>query len=129
MQAARLGLVLWIAIVALGLRFLPAGFAILLGVLGIYLNGPLWFSVRYSVDGRGVERGTAFGTRLWAWAELGAYELRPRERTGYLYPRGRGTARFLPPVLLLWEREDAERGLATRLADALAGRLEGRVIA
>ena len=71
-----------------------------------------------------MERRTAFGTRLWAWDTLARFVLVPGERTGYLYPRGRGSARFLPPVLLMWE---AETDLGPELAARLGSRLPGKV--
>lgn len=124
-QAAWLALVLWLTVVLLCMRFAPPGLTILFGVFGLYLLGPLWTAASYRVDEEGVERRTVFGRKLWTWAELAAFELRPRERTGYLYPRGRGTARFLPPVLLLWE---AGADIGTPLAERLGQRLEGRVM-
>jgi hypothetical protein len=121
---ARAGLALWLLVTLFLLRFGPPGLAILLAALGIYLVGPLWVPVRFRVDARGVERTTPFGTRLWAWDVLARFVLVPKERTGYLYPRGRGSARFLPPVLVMWE---AESDLGPPLADWLGSRLEGKV--
>ncbi len=118
------GLVTWMLVTLIGVRLAPPGFVIVFAALGLYLVGPLWIPVAYRVDENGVERRTAFGTRTWAWSELAHWELVPSERTGYLYPRGRGSARFLPPVLLMWE---AGTAVAKPLADRLGARLEGRV--
>jgi hypothetical protein len=96
-------LVTWLCLTIAGLRWAPPGFVFVFVALGIYLVGPLWTPVAYRVDERGVERRTAFGARLWAWDELKGFALDAAERTAWLYPRGRGSARFLPPVLLLWE--------------------------
>jgi hypothetical protein len=124
-QAARLGLLGWLAVTALLVAFGPRGFAPLLAVAGIYLLGPLWIPVRYRVDDRGVERSTAFGRRLWAWGEIGAWGIDPVRRSAWLSPRGRGTARFLPPVLLLWEEGEDGGGFAARLEAWLEGRVAG----
>ena len=102
----------------------PPGSVIVFLALGLYLVGPLWIAVRYRVDERGVERKTIFGAKTWAWDDLGRFLLVPQERTGYLYPKGRGSARFLPPVLLLWEKGAP---VAEPLAAWLKGRLEGKV--
>jgi hypothetical protein len=121
--------VLWLAVTALGLAWGPPGVPLLFAVLGLYLVGPLWIPVAYRAGDDGLERRTAFGRRLWTWPELGAWEVRPRERTAYLYPRGRGTARFVPPVLVLWEEDDAAADLAGRLAALLAAHVEeGRLV-
>jgi hypothetical protein len=122
--AAVAGLVTWMLLTLLGLRFAPAGFVVVFFALGLYLVGPLWIPVAYRVDEAGVERKTAFGARRWTWPELASFELVPAERTGYLYPRGRGSARFLPPVLLMWE---ADAKVAEPLARTLQSCLEGRV--
>lgn len=119
-RAARLGLLAWLAITALLVAFGPRGVAPLLAVAGIYLIGPLWIPVGYRVDERGVERRTAFGRRLWPWNELDAWGIDARRRTAWLSPKGRGTARFLPPVLLLWEEGEDRAGLAARLEAWLA---------
>jgi hypothetical protein len=119
-RAARLALLAWAATTALLVAFAPRGYAPLFVVAGIYLVGPLWIPVRYRVDDRGVERATAFGRRTWAWSELAAWRLDAGRRSAWLYPRGRGAARFLPPVLLLWEAGEGE-GFAGRLEAALAG--------
>ena len=119
-RAARLGLLAWLAVTALLVAFGPRGVAPLLAVAGIYLLGPLWIPVGYRVDERGVERSTAFGRRLWPWAELAAWGIDAPQRTAWLSPKGRGTARFLPPVLLLWEEDDDRAGLAARLEAWLA---------
>ena len=128
-RAALLGLLGWLAVTALLVAFGPRGFAPLLAVAGIYLLGPLWIPVRYRVDERGVERSTAFGRRLWAWREIGAWGMDAARRSAWLSPKGRGTARFLPPVLLLWEEDEAERGLAARLEAWLAGRVAAEAAA
>ena len=124
--AAITAVLAWLAVTALLVWAGPRGFALLLAVLGIYLVGPLWIPVSYRVDERGVTRSTAFGSRLWAWTELGGYGIDAARRSAWLSPRGRGTARFLPPVLLLWEEAEAKAGLAARLEDRLAERLGGR---
>ena len=122
-RAALLGLSAWLAVTALLVAFGPPGAGPVLAVAGIYLLGPLWIPVRYRVDERGVERSTAFGRRLWAWPAIGAWGIDAARRSAWLSPKGRGTARFLPPVLLLWEEDEAAGGLATRLEAWLAGRV------
>ncbi len=108
---------------ALLVAFGPRGAAPLLAVAGIYLLGPLWTPVRYRVDERGVERSTAFGRRLWPWDGLASYGIDAPRRTAWLALKGRGTARFLPPVLLLWEEGEERAGFAARLEAWLALRL------
>jgi len=98
----------------------PRGFLPLLVVAGVYLVGPLWIAVRYRVDASGVERATVFGRRAWEWRELAGFRIDATARTAWLTAKGRGSARFLPPVLLLWE---AEAG------DDFAARLEARLVA
>jgi hypothetical protein len=115
----------WIGATTLLVAFGPRGVAPVLAVAGIYLVGPLWIPVRYRVDASGVERRTAFGRRSWAWTELAGYRLDAARRTAWLSPRGRGTARFLPPVLLLWEEDQARAGMAPELEAWLSGRLAG----
>ena len=125
--AAWAALAAWLAATGLLVAFGPRGFAPLFAVAGIYLAGPLWIPVRYRVDGKGVERATAFGKRLWGWGEIASYRLDAGRRTAWLSPRGRGTARFLPPVLLLWEDGEARAGFAARLEAWLAAHVgEGR---
>lgn len=113
---------LWLLVSVLVARFGPPGMALVLVALGIYLVGPLWVPAVYRVDDAGVMRRTPFGERVFAWETLGDYGVRAGERSAWIAHKGRGTARFLPPVLLLWEPgEGAEfRG---RLAVALAARL------
>jgi hypothetical protein len=122
--AAIAGFVTWLGVTLIGVQHSPPGSVIVFIALGIYLVGPLWIAVRYRVDEKGVERRTMFGAKTWAWDDLARYLLVPKERTGYLYPKGRGSARFLPPVLLLWE-EGASVG--EPLAAWLSARLEGKV--
>ncbi len=97
------------------LGFGPRGSALLLVVLGIYLVGPLWVPVSYRVDGAGVSRATPFGTRVHPWETLGEFGIHARERSAWIAHRGRGTARFLPPLLLLWEAGD-DPGIRPALA-------------
>ena len=121
-RAARLGLALWLAVTAVWILAGPRGFVLLLLVLGIYLLGPLWVPVTYRVDDDGLLRATPFGRRLFTWEELGSYEVVKAERAAYIQLRGRGTARLLPPVLLLWE-SGAGEDFTARLEAALAYRL------
>jgi len=120
-----MALLAWIGATALLVAFGPRGVAPVLAVAGIYLMGPLWIPVRYRVDESGVERRTAFGRRSWAWTDLAGYRLDAARRTAWLSLRGRGTARFLPPVLLLWEADQARAGFAPELEAWLSGRLAG----
>jgi len=106
--------------------FGPRGFIPLLAIAGVYLLGPLWTAVRYTVDDEGVERRTPFGTRRWAWTELAAWRLDPRLRSAWITPRGRGTARFLPPVLLLWEPGEDAADFGTVIGERLSAHLPGR---
>jgi hypothetical protein len=124
-RAAWLALLLWGATTALLVAIGPRGYAPLLAVAGIYLVGPLWVPVRYRVDERGVERATAFGRRLWPWSALAGFRLDAAARTAWLYPKGRGSARFLPPVLLLWEEGEGDAGFAGRLEAWLAAHAKG----
>ena len=113
------GIAGWIA-------FGPRGFVPLLVLAGLYLLGPLWTAVHYTVDDDGVERRTPFGTKRWPWDKLAAFRLDPRLRSAWLMPRGRGTARFLPPVLLLWEPGDDAAAFAAELERSLSVHLPGR---
>ncbi len=83
-------------------------------------------AVRYTLDEAGVERRTPFGTKRWAWEALAAFRIDPRLRSAWIVPRGRGSARFLPPVLLLWEPGDDDAAFAQALATRLASYLPGR---
>lgn len=97
----------------------PRGYVPLLVLGGIYLVGPLWIAVRYRVDAEGVERATAFGRRRLAWGAVAAFRVSAVERSAWVHERGRGRARFLPPMLLLWEA-DAAPGFAAALEARLA---------
>ena len=126
-RAALLGAVVWlllvVALLASGLR----GAAPILLVVGIYLVGPLWIAVRYRVDDAGLLRKTAFGERTYAWNTLGAWDVAAAERVAHVAIKGRGSARFLPALLLLWEADEGPQ-FAARLATALEARLgPGRV--
>lgn len=123
-RAARLGLLLWFLITVAWLVAGPRGFVLLLVVLGIYLLGPLWVPVQYRVDDEGLTRATPFGRRVFAWETLGSYHVAEHERAAYVQLKGRGTARFLPPLLLLWEREAGD-GFSQQLESALAAHLGG----
>jgi hypothetical protein len=120
--AARLGLALWLAVSALLVAFGPPGSVVLLIVVGVYLVGPLWVPVSYRVDDAGIRRATPFGARVHPWDTLGPFGVDPQARSAWVALRGRGTARFLPPLLLLWEeKEDAT--FRARLTAALAAHL------
>ena len=121
-QAARLGVILWILVSGLWLRFGPPGMLLLLFALGVYLVGPLWVPATYRVDDQGVTRRTPFGERVHPWETLGEWGVSPSERSAWLALKGRGTARFLPPVLLLWEESEGPEFRA-RLETALGARL------
>jgi hypothetical protein len=120
--AARWGLALWIASSALLWAFGPRGSVLLLVVLGVYLVGPLWVPVSYRVEDGGLRRTTPFGERVHPWDSLGAFGVDPRARSAWVALRGRGTARFLPPLLLLWEAEEGP-GFRARLEAALVAHL------
>ena len=106
--------------------FGPRGFVPLLVVAGIYLLGPLWTKVGFTVDTDGVERRTPFGARRWTWDGLATYRIDPALRSAWITPKGRGTARFLPPVLLLWEPGDDAPTFAADLETRLSAHLPGR---
>jgi hypothetical protein len=103
----------------------PAGFAPLLVVVGLYLVGPLWMPAHYRIADSGVTRRTPFGSRETPWAELLDYAMPPGGGAAWLTRRGRGSARFLPQVLLLWD-EAATPGLGDAVDAALAARLVRR---
>lgn len=121
-RAAVAALAAWLAGTAAWIAYGPRGFVPLLVVAGLYLVGPLWIAVRYRVDDAGVTRATVFGARTWPWDQLAGFRVDAPRRTAWLDVRGRGTARFLPPVLLLWEA-GAGDGFAAGLAARLAARL------
>ena len=121
-RAARLGLLLWLGLSALLVFFGPPVGWIVLLALGVYLVGPLWVPVRYTVDDAGVTRGTPFGTQVHGWESLGDFGVDPRERSAWIARKGRGSARFLPALLLLWEADEGE-AFRGRLQQALAARL------
>ena len=109
----------------LWIRFGPPGMILVLLALGVYLVGPLWVPASYRVDDAGVWRRTPFGGRLHAWDTLAEWGVRKDERSAWIAHKGRGTARFLPPVLLLWEEREDD-GFRARLTAALAARLGAR---
>ena len=121
-RAALGALAAWLAGTGLWIVFGPRGYVPLLVAAGLYLVGPLWVAARYRVDDEGVTRATAFGARTWAWSQLAGFRLDAARRTAWLTLRGRGTARFLPPVLLLWEPGEGD-GFAAALGTRLAARL------
>jgi hypothetical protein len=123
--AARLALLLWVMVSVLWIRFGPPGMIVVLLALGAYLVGPLWVPAAYLVDDSGILRRTPFGERLFAWETLGEFAVREDERSAWVALKGRGTARFLPPVLLLWEEREGP-GFRDRLRAALAARLGAR---
>ena len=120
--AARMGLALWLGLGVLLVLFGPPVGVIVLLVLGVYLVGPLWVPVSYGIGDAGIRRTTPFGGQVHPWDALGRWQVDARERTGWIARKGRGTARFLPPLLLLWEEGEGE-GFRGRLEGALAARL------
>jgi hypothetical protein len=120
--AARLGLALWFVLSGLLVAFGPPGSVVLLVVVGVYLVGPLWVPVSYRVDDAGIRRATPFGARAHPWDTLGPYGVDPQARSAWVALKGRGTARFLPPLLLLWEEKEGATFRA-RLTAALAAHL------
>jgi hypothetical protein len=114
--------VLWVLVSGLWLMYGPPGMLLLLFALGIYLVGPLWVPAGYRVDDAGVARRTPFGERVHPWETLGDWGMHQNERSAWLALKGRGTARFLPPVLLLWEKGEGPEFRA-RLESALGARL------
>ena len=121
-RAARLGLALWLGLSVLFVFAGPPVGVIVLLAFGIYLVGPLWIPVSFTVDDAGVTRATPFGSQVHPWPALGAWKVDPRERTAWIARKGRGTARFLPALLLLWE-EGEDEGFRERLGAALGARL------
>jgi len=73
--------------------------------IGLYLAGPLWVPVSYRLDDEGVTRKTPFGSAMHPWKTLGPYRVDRGKRSAWITRQGRGTARFLPPLLLLWEEK------------------------
>jgi hypothetical protein len=114
-----------LVVTALWLWFGPRGFALVLVALGLYLVGPLWMPARYRIADEGVRRATPFGVTALPWAGLAAFAVAPGGGAAWVWRRGRGTARFLPPLLLLWD-EAAAPGLGQRIEAALAVRLPRR---
>jgi hypothetical protein len=90
----------------------------LLVPIGLYLAGPLWIAVTYRIDAEGITRKTPFGQSTHAWQTLGRYRVDRAKRTAWILRHGRGTARFLPPLLLLWEDREG-REFRVRLEHAL----------
>ena len=86
--------------------------------IGLYLAGPLWVAVSYRIDAEGITRKTPFGATTHPWKSLGPYRVDRRRRTAWITRQGRGTARFLPPVLLLWEESEG-REFRVKLEHAL----------
>ena len=76
---------------------------LLLIPIGVYLAGPLWVAVSYHIDAEGITRKTPFGQSKHPWTTLGPYRVDRGKRTAWITRQGRGTARFMPPLLLLWE--------------------------
>jgi hypothetical protein len=94
--------------------------------VGLYVAGPLWVPVSYRVDDEGVPRTTPFGAATHPWKTLGPYRVDRGRRSAWIARQGRGTARFLPPLLLLWEdREGSE--LRPRLEQLLETHLGRRL--
>jgi len=124
-QRALLALLAWLAVTAAWIAWGPRGFAPLLVVVGLYLVGPLWVPAHYRIADTGVTRRTPFGARETPWGELADYALEPGGGAAWLTRRGRGSARFLPQLLLLWD-EAAAPGLGRAVDAALAARLPRR---
>jgi len=93
--------------------------------LGLYLVGPLWTPARYRIDAAGVARRTPFGALVLPWDALDGFAVARDGTAAWLWRRGRGTARFLPPVLLLWD-EAAAPGTGSAVETALGARLPRR---
>ena len=103
----------------------PVALFMLLPV-GLYLAGPLWIPVSYRIDDEGVTRKTPFGAATHPWKTLGPYRVDRGRHSAWITRQGRGTARFLPPLLLLWEdREGSE--LRPRLEQLLETHLGRRL--
>ena len=124
-RRARLALLAWLAITAAWLSWAPREFAPLLLVVGAYLVGPLWVPARYRVADGGVTRRTAFGGAEIPWAAFADYAIAPAEGVAWLTRKGRGGARFLPQLLLLWD-EAAAPGFGRAVDAALSSRLPRR---
>ena len=100
--------------------------AFMLVPFGLYLAGPLWVPVSYHIDSEGVTRRTPFGSATHPWKTLGPYRVDRGKHSAWITRQGRGTARFLPPLLLLWEEgEGAE--FRTRLEQLLEAHLGYRL--
>ena len=99
----------------------------LLMPVGLYVAGPLWVPVSYRVDNEGVTRKTPFGQSTHAWKTLGPYRVDRSRRTAWIARHGRGTARFLPPLLLLWEDREG-REFRVKLEHALNEHLGFRLV-
>ncbi len=93
--------------------------------LGAYLVGPFWTPYRYRIDADGVRRRSPFGETALAWDALAAFALARDGGAAWVWRRGRGTARFLPPLLLLWDTQAAPE-LGAAVARALGARLPRR---
>jgi len=94
--------------------------------VGLYLAGPLWIPVSYRVDDEGVTRRTPFGSATHPWKTLGPYRVDRGRHSAWITRQGRGTARFLPPLLLLWEDRDGSE-LRPRLEQLLETHLGRRL--
>jgi len=105
--------------------FGPRGFLPLVLVAGIYLLGPLWTAVRYEVDDAGIERATPFGARRLAWDAITSWRVDRALRSAWITPKGRGSARFLPPLLLLWEPGPGAEAFGVELEKRLVLHLGG----
>jgi len=104
---------------------LPVALFLLIPV-GLYVAGPLWVPVSYRLDDEGVTRTTPFGAATHPWKTLGPYRVDQGKRSAWIMRQGRGAARFLPPLLLLWEdREGSE--LRPRLEQLLETHLGHRL--
>lgn len=124
-RQARLALLAWLAVTAGWLAWAPREFAPLLLVLGVYLVGPYWVPAHYRVADDGVTRRTPFGGAAMPWSAFADYAIAPGGGVAWLTRKGRGGARFLPQLLLLWD-EAAAPGFGQALDAALAARLPRR---
>src|SRR5262249_8682033 len=120
-----LALAIWLFVMVRTLVLWGPVVLVALFAFGIYLVGPLWTFASYRVDDAGVVRKTAFGTTTVAWADLGVARVDRKAHSAWITRRGRGSARFLPPLLLLWEGGEGPE-FGARLERALASRLTAR---